>query len=345
MGEPDRRYSIFSKMVNDLEIIKADYMTEESITNQLRLEKSLEHYFKFKSNGEYEFLDCENCEGPILGHKTAACRHTEGYEEKTVSKFKKWLERNPEVRKLMKARAESEADRATRTQAEIMGQVLKDSTEARNTTQLVKARQPPGWTGQRFDKWQNEVVKWQMNNKSTEEDKFMDLVESLKKNEAIKDFVSKTLLEKVGETRTIEKILSVMAEKFSKTVCERVKETMKKICVFQMSGSVDSLIDNFEEMLLEMSSLEMTTPRMEYAISAQFVDRLAASGKIDSTEKLRLKDILEESDGRPKRGNTTELMKRELKRLKVAENREEPFAPFSNKDTITNYVRTPCTLR
>ena len=197
-------------MVNDLEIIKADYMTEESISAQLRLEKSLEHYFKFKSNGEYEFLDCENCEGPILGHKTAACRQSDGYEERTVSKFKKWLERNPEVRKLMKARAESEADRATRTQAEIMGQVLKDSTEARNTTQLVKARQPPGWTGQRFDKWQNEVVKWQVNNKSTEEDKFMDLVESLKKNEAIKDFVSKSLLEKVGDTRTIEKILSVM---------------------------------------------------------------------------------------------------------------------------------------
>merc|ERR1712030_142440 len=231
----DRRYSISQTMVNDFEIIKADYMNEESISAQLRLERSLEHYFDFKSNGDYEFLDCENCEGPMLG-------------DKTVSKLKMWLKRNPEVRKLMKARAESEADRATKTQAEIMGQVLKDSTEARNTTQLVKARQPPGWTGQRFDKWQNEVVKWQVNNKSTEEDKFMDLVESLKKNDAIKDFVSKSLLEKVGDTRTVEKILSVMAEKFSRTICERVKETMKKVCNFKMGGNVDSLIDNFEEM-------------------------------------------------------------------------------------------------
>merc|ERR1712105_60797 len=160
------------------------------------------------------------------------------------------------------------------------------------------------------------------------------------KNEAIKDFVSKSLLEKVGDTRTIEKILSVMAKKFSKTICEQIKDTMKKICTFKMSGNVDSLIDNFEEMLLEMSSLDMSTPRMEYAVSAQFVDRLAESGKINATEKLWLKDILEESDGKPKRGDTTDLMKRELKRLKVAENREEPFAPFSNRDTITNYVRT-----
>merc|ERR1712090_37736 len=111
----------------------------------------------------------------------------------------------------------------------------------------------------------------------------------------------------------------------------------RKICAFKMSGSVDSLIDDFEEMLLEMSSLGMTTPRMEYAVSAQFVERLAESGKINATEKLRLKDILEESDGKPKRGDTTNLMKRELKRLKVAENREEPF---SNRDTITNYVKT-----
>merc|ERR1712090_113283 len=199
------------------------------------------------------------------------------------------------------------------------------------------ARQPPAWTGQRFDKRQNEVVKWQTNNKATEEDKFMDLVESLKKNEAIKDFVSKSLLEKVGDTRTIEKILSVMAEKFSKTICEQIKDTMKKICTFKMSGNVDSLIDNFEEMILEMSSLDMSTPRMEYAVTAQFVDRLEESGKINATEKLRLKDILEEPDGKPKRGDTTELMKRELKRLRVAENREEPF---SNRDTITNYVKT-----
>merc|ERR1712030_266689 len=98
-----------------------------------------------------------------------------------------------------------------------------------------------------------------------------------------------------------------------------------------------ALIDNFEEMLLEMSALEMITPRMEFAVTAQFVDRLEESEKINATEKLRLKDILEEPNGTPKRGDTTELMKRELKRLRVAENREEPFV---NKDTVTNYVKS-----
>merc|ERR1712105_420849 len=104
-----------------------------------------------------------------------------------------------------------------------------------------------------------------------------------------------------------------------------------------MGGNVDSLIDNFEELLLEMAALEMVTPRMEYAVAAQFVDSLEESGIINATEKLRLKDILEEPNGTPKRGDTTELMKRELKRLRVAENREEPFV---NKDIVTNYVKS-----
>ena len=53
-------------------------------------------------------------------------------------------------------------------------------------------------------------------------------------------------------------------------------------------------------------------------------------------EKLRLKDIIEDVGRNPKQGETTEAMKKELNRLKVAENREEPFA----KETRTYYTRT-----
>ena len=47
-----------------------------------------------------------------------------------------------------------------------------------------------------------------------------------------------------------------------------------------------------------------------------------------------LRDILEDADGNPKAGDTLELMKKELKIMKVVENREEPF----KKDIATNYV-------
>merc|ERR1712105_88144 len=94
-------------------------------------------------------------------------------------------------------------------------------------------------------------------------------------------------------------------------------------------------IDNFDEMLIEIKNLRLAA-RLEYAVSAQFVDRLAENGKINATEKLRLKDILEDQDGKPKNGDTTELMRRELKRLKIVDHREEPFA---DRDTVTHYVR------
>merc|ERR1712074_18375 len=64
--------------------------------------------------------------------------------------------------------------------------------------------------------------------------------------------------------------------------------------------------------------------------------QLEENGKINATEKLRLKDILEDQDGKPKAGDTTEQMKRELKRLKIVDHRDEPFA---NRDTTTHYVR------
>ena len=60
------------------------------------------------------------------------------------------------------------------------------------------------------------MEKWAKNNKSTEEDKFVDLMESLKKNETIKAYVTKTLVEKIGGTREVKKVLDVMAEKYSK---------------------------------------------------------------------------------------------------------------------------------
>ena len=47
-----------------------------------------------------------------------------------------------------------------------------------------------------------------------------------------------------------------------------------------------------------------------------------------------LRDILEDADGNPKAGETLELMKKELKRMKVVENREEPF----KKGIATNYL-------
>ena len=106
----------------------------------------------------------------------------------------------------------------------------------------------------------------------------------------------------------------------------------------QRNGTVDALINDFDEMILEMDKLEMPTPRMEDAASAQVVERMEESGKINTTEKPQLKETLEEPDNKPERDNKGEPMKREPKRPKVVENRDEPFTPPPMKETLTKHA-------
>ena len=50
-----------------------------------------------------------------------------------------------------------------------------------------------------------------------EEDKYVDLLESLKKNNSFKDYMSRIIIEKVEENMNENKILEIMNKKFSET--------------------------------------------------------------------------------------------------------------------------------
>ena len=134
-------------------------------------------------------------------------------------------------------------------------------------------------------------------------------MESLKKTDEIKEFVVKTLEEKISRTRSVKKILEVMAEKYEKTVIEKVLEVNWKISGYNTDGSVDSLLDKFEEMVAETETLKLAE-RLGFALSLQLIDRLEIGGKIDSGEKMRLKDIIEDMDGNPRDRDTMATMKK-----------------------------------
>ena len=135
--------------------------------------------------------------------------------------------------------------------------------------------------------------------------------------------------------RTVKKVLEVMSEKFSKTTGEKMLNLMNKISNFKTDENVDKLIDRFEEMVTETDKLKLAT-NLRYALSLQFVERLEKDGKINSGEKLRLRDVIEDYAGEPRVGDVTQYLKKELRKIKVIENREEPF---SGKDYKTLYVR------
>ena len=52
---------------------------------------------------------------------------------------------------------------------------------AGGVTQLVQPRPLLLWTGQMFDRWKAEVISWRNNGRGNDEEKLLDLIESLKK--------------------------------------------------------------------------------------------------------------------------------------------------------------------
>ena len=54
------------------------------------------------------------------------------------------------------------------------------------TSLMIGRTEIPKWIGQEFDVWKKEVEKWDENDKSSEETKYCNVIESLKKNDKIK---------------------------------------------------------------------------------------------------------------------------------------------------------------
>ena len=120
--------------------------------------------------------------------------------------------------------------------------------------------------------------------------------------------------------RTVKKILDVMKEKYSKTKGEKILELMNKISNFKMDDNVETLLDRFEEMITEVDKINLAE-NLKYALSSQCVDRLEKESKINAGEKLWLKDVMEDNDGKPRVGNIPEYIKKELVKIKVEEKR------------------------
>ena len=67
----------------------------------------------------------------------------------------------------------------------------------------------------------------------------------------------------------------------------------------------------------------------------QFMERMEKSGKISSDENMRLKDEIETKEGKPKVEDPAERVQKELKRMKIVNNRENLQ---KEKVTDTHYV-------
>jgi hypothetical protein len=117
-----------------------------------------------------------------------------------------------------------------------MQKIAADGRNVENKmTQLTKSKQPPKWDGQSFKKFIVEVESWDENNKDNDYNKYIGLLESLKKNPTVKKYIVNVVLEhtKDIETKKVKNVLESLKEKYGKSVTEKVQEVMKEILNFR----------------------------------------------------------------------------------------------------------------
>ena len=149
------------------------------------------------------------------------------------------------------------------------------------------------------------MEKWNENDKSSEETKYCNVIESLKKNDKIKDYVINTLAEKTENDRKVTAILEVIAEKYDRTMSERCLSLMAEIVNFKADGGIENLTDKFGRMMVEVKKIDLAN-NLDYAMTLQFMDRLEKNGKISGDERMRLKDEIETKEGKPKGRDSAE---------------------------------------
>ena len=203
------------------------------------------------------------------------------------------------------------------------------------TNVMIGRTEIPKWSGQSYKVWKKEIEKWTANDKSTDEAKYCNILESLKENDTVKEYTMSQIVERTERLRTVKSILDIMDEKYLKTVGEKTLELMKNITEYKTDGTVEELIDNFGRMMTEVEKIELAQ-NLNYALTLQFVDKLERDGKIKKEERYRLKDEMETKEGRPKIGNVAENVRKELRRMRVLDNREDMWKSTTHN---THYVQ------
>ena len=167
------------------------------------------------------------------------------------------------------------------------------------TSFMIGRTEIPKWIGQEFDVWKKELEKWNENDKSSDETKYCNVLESLKKNDKIKDFVVTTLTEKTENDRKVVAILRVMAEKYERTMSEKCLNLMAEMVSLKTEGGIENTTDKFGKMMAEVKKSDLAA-NLNFAMMLQFMERLEKNRKISSDERMRLKDKIETEDGKPK---------------------------------------------
>ena len=141
-------------MAENINDMKNNYKKINNIASEIR-HSEIEDFLEFDDGGKYKFLKCEICSGPILGHIEFKCRSLDGarYDREIVESLQNWIRRNKTFQQAVTERNKKNKNEEHKQICEtfkIMMESIENRTQAQ-TTQLIKSRPPPIWSGQNFE--------------------------------------------------------------------------------------------------------------------------------------------------------------------------------------------------
>ena len=80
--------------------LQKNYKSDNDIQKELA-NVNLDNFLDFDYHGQFEFVRCAFCDGPLLGHLEAKCPRVE-YDGGTVSKFERYLKGFSRFRQALK---------------------------------------------------------------------------------------------------------------------------------------------------------------------------------------------------------------------------------------------------
>jgi hypothetical protein len=168
--------------------------------------------------------------------------------------------------------------------------------DQKSSVQVMKLKTPPTWVGTNFECWKEDVTHWAANNKDDPYNKCQDLLESLKKNPVVKQYLIDVLIDgtKAGEDRMVEKILDLMNDRFAKTQPEHLKDLFDKMRKLEMGQeeTCEEFWDRFYAIIVEMDK-EHVEEHLMYLMSTVFVDSCVKAWVVSPEEQIHLKESLE----------------------------------------------------
>ena len=116
-----------SIMMMTLEMMRKDYKDDADIINELTNAPETVVDFDRTWNGRYEFVRCEECNGPVLGHRAEKCRKVINANKMAEIPFKQ--DRELELARAIPAK----------------------------TSLMIGRTEIPKWIGQEFEVWKKEM--------------------------------------------------------------------------------------------------------------------------------------------------------------------------------------------